>query len=348
MTDSTIGIGVIGCGTIGEFMLNAWLPMMKNARLVAASDPNPDRTALFSSKYGIDTGYQDHAALLADPAVDAVLVLTPNHLHAPQTIEALAAGKHVLCQKPLALSVVEARSMIDAATASGRVLMAGFVKRFWPYFLALDELKKSGRLGTIRTVRSQFSHSGIGKYYKPASQWFADKAKSGGGPLFDLGVHHFDVMRWLVGSDVTETSAFTSASAAGELEDSAVVNFRFANGVLGQGFYSFTTIAPPGVTLERLEVYGTAGTAIVDLSHPGRVTLRLSLDGDTATGGGWIDLPVAEGAPAFGAMLQHFVDCLVEGRQPVTTGWDGLLSVGMAEAAYASEAAGTHLPVGSA
>lgn len=337
-----IGIGVIGCGTIAEFMLNAWLPNARNARLVAASDPNPARTDLFRRKYGIEREWADHRDLLDSGDVDAVLVLTPNHLHAPQTLDALEAGKDVMCQKPMALTVAEAEAMNARAADSGRILMAGFVKRFWPYFQILDDLRKQEVLGEVRNVRSQFSHSGIGRYYKPASQWFSDRSKAGGGPLFDLGVHHFDAMRWLVGSEITEVNCLTSGGteAAGQMEDNAVVGLRFAQGAIGQGNYSFTTQTPPGVTLECLELYGTKATAMVALEHPGRPVVRISVDGDLLSRGGWIDLPVTETVPPFSAMVQHFVDCIAEGAQPVTDGSDGLKSVAVAEAAYESQASG--------
>lgn len=333
----SVGIGVIGCGTIAERMLNAWTPTMRNARLVAASDISADRTDHFSSRYGIERTYGDHQALLADPEVDAVLVLTPNFLHASQSIDAARAGKHVLCQKPMAMGVGEAREMIRAAAESDTMLMAAFVKRFWPYYVAVKKLLDENALGRLISIRTQFSHSGIGKYYVPASNWFNDRAKAGGGPLADLGVHHFDVMRWLVGAEAETVSAAmtTSSEQPDALEDNAIVTLGFANGVLGQGYYSFTTIAPPGVTLERLEVYGTEGTAIVWLAHPGRVVVQYCAEtGPVGLLGGWVDLPITEPVPAFGLMLQHFADCVREGRIPVTTGEDGLRSVEIAEQAY--------------
>lgn len=341
MTSKPIGIGIIGCGTIAEFMLDAWVPTMTNARLVGLSDPNDERTRVLQERYGVPRAFGDHRELMASPDVDAVLVLTPNHLHAPQSIDALTAGKHVLCQKPMALNVAEAEAMCAAAQAHGRILMSGFVKRFWPHFQVLDDLKKQGVLGEIRSVRSQFSHSGIGRYYKPASEWFSDKVKAGGGPLFDLGVHHFDAMRWLVGAEVAEVNCFTSSPAPdSQIEDNAVVGLRFADGTVGQGFYSFTTQSPPNVTLERMELYGTKASAIVALEHPDRTVLQICVDGDPLSKNGWIDIPVIESVSAFAPLVQHFVDCVSTGTTPVTDGSDGLQSVAIAEAAYLSHASG--------
>jgi Predicted dehydrogenases and related proteins len=338
MKENTLGLGVIGCGTIAERMLNAWRPHMKNARLVAVSDINRERVEYFRERFGIERGYADEHALLQDPDVDAVLVLTPNFLHAPQTIAAARAGKHVLCQKPLALTVEEAERMIDAAKEGGVTLMAAFVKRFWPYYAAVKKLIDDGALGRVTSIRTQFSHSGIGKYYVPASNWFNDRAKAGGGPLADLGVHHFDVMRWLVGAEVEYVSAEMTnpAGLPDALEDNAFVSLGFENGVVGQGYYSFTTVAPPGVTLERLEVYGTTGSVIATLSHPGRVVVQYCTETGPLANLGWVDLPVTEPIPAFGLMLQHFVDCIREGRRPVTVGEDGLRTVEIAEHAYIS------------
>jgi len=128
---------------------------------------------------------------------------------------------------------------------------------------------------------------------------------------------------------------------AGSLEDNALVNLRFANGTLGQGYYSFTTIAPPGVTIERLEVFGTNGTVMVTLAHPGRVTVQLCTEqGPGSEFGGWIDVPVLEPVPAFGLMLQHFVDSIQAGKRPVTTGEDGYRSIEISQAAYVSARSG--------
>ncbi|MBM6596293.1 Gfo/Idh/MocA family protein [Microvirga pudoricolor] len=338
MKSDKLGIGIIGCGTIAERMIKAWHPHMRNARLVAASDINGGRVEHFKERFGVERGYAEESALLNDPDVDAVFVLTPNFLHAPQTIAAARAGKHVLCQKPLALTTDEASRMIDAAKENNVTLMAAFVKRFWPYYAAVRKLIDDGALGRVVSIRTQFSHSGIGKYYVPASNWFNDRAKAGGGPLADLGVHHFDVMRWLVGAEVDYVSAeMTNSNGVSDaLEDNAIVNLGFANGVVGQGYYSFTTVAPPGVTLERLEVYGTVGSVIVTLSHPGRVVVQYCTETGPLANLGWVDLPVTEPVPAFGLMLQHFVDCIREGRQPVTVGEDGLRTVEIAEHAYIS------------
>lgn len=345
--DDGPGIGIIGCGTIAGKMLAAWVPHMRNARLVAVSDVNPAQTELFQSTYGIPRAHADYRALLDDREVDAVLVLTPNFLHAEQTIAACAAGKHVCVQKPMSLTTAEAVDMIRAAETAGVTLMAGFLKRFWPYYVAIRKLLDDGALGELLTIRTQFSHSGIGKYYKPASDWFNDPAKAGGGPLADLGVHHFDVMRWLAGSDVARVSAdIARLGPEGVLENNATVSLRFANGVMGQGYYSFTTVAPPGVTIERLEVYGTTGTALVTLAHPGRVVVQYCAEvGAAATYPGWIDLPVPEPVPAFGLMLQHFVDCLIAGRAPVTTGIDGYRTVEISESAYVSAREGRHVEI---
>lgn len=344
---SQIGIGVIGCGTIAERMVTAWKPNMKGARIAAISDVNLARIDALKAKFPEAKGFEDYRALLADPGVDAVLVLTPNFMHAENTIAAAQAGKHVLCQKPMAMNLDEARRMIDAARANKVTLMASFVQRFWVPFVKARELLEQGAIGQILSVRSQFSHSGIGKYYKPASNWFLDPAKSGGGPLSDLGVHHFDVLRWIVDAEITDVSAEMGALGGAEgQENCAAINLRFANGVLGQGFYAFVTQAPPGVTLQRLEIYGTIGTIMVTLQNPARPTLQLVAEsGPAATFGGWIDVPVVETVPAFSPMLQHFVDCIRDGKRPVTTGEDGYRSVEVIQAAYTSAREGRRVTI---
>lgn len=345
-----IGVGVIGCGTIAERMVAAWRPYMTGAHVVSVMDTNPARVQMMQQRFAIPHGTDNLDELLARPDLDAVLVLTPNYLHACNSIAAAQAGKHVLCQKPMAMSLAEAQHMIDTARANKVILMASFLKRFWPYFARIRALIDDGVLGNVISVRSQFSHSGIGKYYKPASDWFLDPVKSGGGPLIDLGVHHFDVLRWIVGTEVVSVSAEIASLGQGErVEDNALVNLRFANGVVAQGYYSFATVAPPGVTIERLEVYGSKGTAIAVLEHLGRCIVRLCLEnGDRAFGGGWVDLPINEPVPAFALMLQNFADSIAGKTAPRTTGEDGYRSIEICQAAYASAREGQRIEVGGA
>ena len=344
----SVGVGVIGCGTIAERMVAAWRPNMSGAHFAAVMDTNPARVEVMRKRFDVPYGTGDLEALLAHPDVDAVLVLTPNHLHASHSIAAAKAGKHILCQKPLAMSLAEARAMIDAARENKVILMSSFVKRFWPYYAKVRSLIDDGVLGKVISVRTQFSHSGIGKYYKPSSDWFLDPAKSGGGPLIDLGVHHFDVLRWIVGAEVVSVSAETASLGQGEkLEDNALVNLRFANGVLGHGYYSFTTIAPPGVTIERLEVYGSLGTVIATLQHPARCVVQLCVENSPAPDfGGWTDLPVTEPVPAFALMLQNFADSIAAGSAPRTTGEDGYRSIEICQAAYQSAREGRRVEIG--
>ncbi len=344
----SIGIGVIGCGTIAERMLAAWHSNMSGAHFASVMDTNQDRVDVLCKRFDVPHGTTELDEILKRPDVDAVLILTPNHLHASHTIAAAKAGKHILCQKPLAMSLVEARQMIDAARDNQVLLMASFVKRFWPYYERVKSLIDEGVLGNIISVRTQFSHSGIGKYYKPSSNWFLDPAKSGGGPLIDLGVHHFDILRWIVGAEVVAVSAEISSLGQGEqVEDNALVNLRFANGVLGHGFYSFTTIAPPGVTIERLEVYGSLGTVIATLQHPARCVVQLCTEsGPGSTFGGWIDLPITEPVPAFGLMLQNFADAVIAKCAPRTTGEDGYRSIEICQAAYQSAREGRRIDIG--
>jgi UDP-N-acetylglucosamine 3-dehydrogenase len=343
-----VKLGVIGCGAIAERMLGAWRPHMRDAEIIALTDVNRDRADLFCKMFPTARGFSEFEALLAMPGLDAVLILTPNFLHASQTIAATHAGKHVLCQKPLAMNAEEARTMVASAQEAGVTLMAAFAKRFWPYYATTKAMVERGDVGKVLSIRSQFTHSGIGKYYVPASNWFGDRDKVGGGALVDLGVHHLDIMRWIVGAEVETVSAEITRSGGDTsgLEDNAIVNLQFEGGVIGQGYYGFTTIAPPGVSIERVEVYGTTGSIIVNLSHPARAVVQYCSDqGDLGRLGGWVDVPVADPQPAFSLMLQHFVDSLRRKEAPLTTGVDGLAAVAVVEAAYQSASAGRRIAI---
>lgn len=189
-----IKIAVIGVGSISSVHINGYLKN-PNVELYAFCDINEETLKTKGEKYGISRLYTDEETMLRElPEIDAVSVCTWNSAHAPCTILALQYGKHVLCEKPMAMNAAEARAMIDASKKYGKKLMIGFVRRFGNDAAITKDFIDAGNLGDVYYAKTTY----LRRNGCPGG-WFGDKSRSGGGPLIDLGVHRLDLALWLMG-----------------------------------------------------------------------------------------------------------------------------------------------------
>ncbi len=278
-------IAIIGVGNIAGAHIDAYLKN-PNAELYAFCDINPNRLQLMGNRYGISRLYTDEETMLKElPEIDAVSICTWNSAHAPCTIMALNAGKHVLCEKPMAINAEEAQAMLDAAKKNNKKLMIGFVRRFGNDADLTKDLIDSGRLGEPYYGKAV----NIRRNGNPGG-WFGEKARSGGGPLIDIGVHIIDLTRYLIGrphvssvyavtfnklSDtrpsVKTPKGYVSASATNhdifDCEDLASALIRFDNGFALSVEVSFNLNT--GKESNGVEIFGTDGgveiTGIVNL-----------------------------------------------------------------------------------
>ena len=194
-TGDKIRIGFIGVGNIAQ---NAIMPAylkQPDVEIVAVCDLKEARAREVAERHGIPHVYTDFNEMVKRDDIDAISVCTWNNSHAPATIAALQAGKHVLCEKPPAMTVAEAEEMRDAAKDAGKVLMYGLVQRFRTEVTVLKEFMEAGKFGDI-----YFGKTSILRRRGTPLGWFTDPAKSGGGPVIDIGVHLIDVTRYLMGS----------------------------------------------------------------------------------------------------------------------------------------------------
>ena len=188
MTESP-RFGVLGAGQISHVVCRE-IQCHPRARLVAASDPHPERLAALSTALGGLRTYSDNEALLADPELDAVFIATPNAFHAPLALAALRAGKHVMIEKPFALDAREASEVVAAAEHSGKLLSVGMNQRFVPDVQRVRELVTRGDLGRVYHAKAYwFRRAGIPKL----GTWFGKRSLAGGGALYDIGVHLLDL-----------------------------------------------------------------------------------------------------------------------------------------------------------
>ena len=208
MNVEPVGIGLVGAGAYGEFCLAAFAEMPE-VRIAAVCDTDAARAGHFASRYNVPA-YTDLAALIADPTVEIVALNTPPFLHAEQGVAALDAGKHLFCEKPLALTLPEGEALRAAAERSQTRLTIDYVMRQNPLWRAAAELRAAGMLGKLLHMELANHAAGLSL---PANHWFWDKAKSGG-IWIEHGVHFFDACAWVAGADgrITAAQAFTNAA----------------------------------------------------------------------------------------------------------------------------------------
>jgi predicted dehydrogenase len=186
--------GVLGAGQISRVACQE-INHHAAARVVAASDPHPERLAELAAGLGGLRTYADNAALLADPELDAVFIATPNAFHAPLARQALAAGKHVIVEKPFATNAIEAASVVEQAAREGKLLSVGMNQRFRPESQRVAQLVRRGTLGHVYHAKAfWFRRAGIPKL----GTWFGKKALAGGGALYDIGVHLLDLALFVI------------------------------------------------------------------------------------------------------------------------------------------------------
>ena len=223
-----VGVGIIGAGWFGERHAEA-MAALDDVRLVAASRTDPAALADFTARYG-GRGYTDYTELLADPAVDAVVIATPHHLHTAPVEAAARAGKHMLLEKPMAPTLAECDRIIEVAAEAGVTLMLGHTSQFAPAYRLAKEMLDAGEVGEIVLGISTMSKF----WFEPNRRdWHLDR-ETGGGMLLSAGMHCLDRLTWLVGSPVARVAAqLTTRFHEQAADDAGLIFLRYANGVAG-------------------------------------------------------------------------------------------------------------------
>lgn len=228
-------VGVIGCGSIAKYRHLPEYAANKHVEIVAVCDIIEDRVNEFAEEYNAKA-YTDYKELLADDSIDVISVCLPNYLHAPVSIAASKAGKHVLVEKPMATSREEAEEMIQAAKESGKKLMVGHNQRFVSSHEKAKKLIASGEVGKIYSFRTAFGHGGPeGWSVDGRDSWFFNKEEAFIGAMGDLGVHKTDLMRYILGEEFVEVASFveTNAKEDTEIDDNAVCVLKTESGIIG-------------------------------------------------------------------------------------------------------------------
>ncbi len=322
-------VGVVGTGGIARSHVLGY--QAAGAEVVALCDVNPVTLATRQNEWGVSTGYTDYLDLVADPAVEAVSVCTPNSSHHPITLAAARAGKHVLCEKPISMDLSQAQEMIDVCQVAGVVFQVGHHMRSWGAASKAKQLIERGDIGQITYVRLRQAHDwgGAGE----VRGVFGSKALSGGGTLLDNGCHLFDLARHLAGDVQDVYARIATRKFEIEVEDTAVSSLGFVSGAMGHVEVSWTGTG----WQEAFWVFGTDGSLECDNRvGPNVLTHRYR----SSSGGSWGETDVARyDLQALLSHTQHIINFLaaVGGTGPVVcTGSDGLEAVRLVLASYDS------------
>ena len=314
-----LGVGIVGLGFVGR---GAHVPAIANiadAKLAAVADPDAKRRERVQNKYAVGAAYASHEELIADPDVDLVIVAVPTQLHAPVARAALDAGKHVLCEMPLAVNLEDADELIDGARRKGVVLMPSLTFRFAPPFTRVRRMIAEGAIGTPVCVRyREFIPAKDLASQWPPSAWMWNLEESGG-PLFTLAVWSIDLVRWITDSEIdmiTAVATYTPLEHLGTVGYDATAAVRLQNGISGSLEYSGSV--SPSAARCSLEIVGDTTNVLVTSDND-----RVTLYGDDPCRTEW---NVRQSGPRMWGHEQqdeHLIRCIRNGETPAISPEDG-------------------------
>ncbi len=315
--------GLIGCGDIAQKRVAPAIRDSPSSELIAVNRAQSDLAASFAKQFGARRWYLDWQKLLLDEEIDAVYIATPVHLHAAQAIAAAAAGKHVLCEKPMAMNVRECDQMIDAGRRNQVKLGVAYYRHFYPVVERIKIIIKSGEIGT--PVLAQISAF---EQFNPAADdprsWLLKKDLAGAGPMFDFGCHRIEVLTNIFGP-ITEVKAMTANAVFDrEVEDTAAAVFRFEQGACGVLSVSHAAAEAK----DSLNIFGSLGSIRVSILNEGKIRVIGKL------GERYESHP--SHANLHAPLIEDFVTAVLTDREPAVSGGTGRAVALIEEEIYAT------------
>jgi len=341
----TIGFGIVGCGMISNFHARA-IADVPRTKLVACFDTRADAAEKFAAANGC-RAYTDLNKMLADPKVSIVTIATPSGAHMEPAVAAARAGKHVIIEKPLEVTLKKCDRIIEACEKAGVQCGAIFPSRFHDSSVKLKRAIEGGRFGRLTLGDAYVKWFRTQAYYDSGA-WRGTWALDGGGALMNQAIHSVDLLTWLMGPVVEiQANTATLAHVRIEVEDAVVATLRFANGALG--VLEATTAAYPGY-LKRIEIHGSEGSALLeeedlkawDFAKPRKEDKAIldQMREHKSTGGGASD-PAAIGHHGHTMQFRDFVEAVKKNRPPAVDGHDGRRSVEIILGVYKAAETGT-------
>jgi len=323
----TVRIGLIGAGRMGGTFAHHLAFTVTEAEFVAVADSNAETAKQVAARYGVKKSFGDYRELLDEKDIEAVVIASPTGTHAEVVKAAANAGKHIFCEKPLALTLKECDEALAVVEKAKVKLQIGFMRHYDPAYMAAKQQIDSGAIGAPVMFKS------MGRDPKRTSLEFA-KRENGGGLILDMGVHDYDLARWLMGSEVERVYSEGGCLVYPELKevgdiDNAVVNLKFANGAVGNVDLSRNSVYGYDV---RTEVIGSKGSLFIGKLQqtPLLVMTPNSIAHDT------VPYFMERFVEAYSAEIRDFVKCVMDDGQPQVTGRDGRAAVAIGIAATKS------------
>lgn len=322
-----LGVGVLGVGEMGKRHAENLRSLVPEARLVAVADASAERARQVATELEIEHSYSSLEAMLERKDLDAVLIATPDTFHAQAVEIAARAGKDILCEKPLALSLADAHAALRAVSAAGRRLQIGFMRRYDPAYRAAMKRVEAGEIGVPVIFKS------VGRD-KDAPPLAAYRANVNGMVFYNNTIHDFDLARWLVRDEIIEVHAYATVAIRPEVAQygdvvASVVNLQYQQGAIGnvesyvQAVYGYDV---------RTEIVGSQGSILVGSLEKTPAVFLTSKGGEQILA----DHFLARFRDAYLAEVQDFVQSILHDRAPRVSGEDGLKALAIAVAAQNS------------
>ncbi len=314
----SIGWCIVGLGRISMDHFMPALKQSKNGRVVALVSGHPEKAAKQAALYGVSSNaiysYEDYGLIRENKEIDAVYIALPNSMHAEYSIRAAKAGKHVLCEKPMATSVADSKAMIAASNAANKKLMIAYRCQLEPTNLRAIELIRSGAIGTVQAIES------ANGFNIRAGEWRLNRKLAGGGPLMDVGIYSLNACRYLTGEEPHDIRANASVidhdGRFDEVEENLSWTMKFPSGIVASCNTSY------GAQMDGYyRVHGSKGVIQLQpaFGYQG-LHLTAQLDGHRQ-----LDEPSPEHDPAhFVRMADYFANCIAENKTPKGDGEEGL------------------------
>ncbi|MHA2394836.1 MAG: Gfo/Idh/MocA family protein [Promethearchaeota archaeon] len=326
-------VGLIGAGGFGYLHLSGY-ERNENCEITAIASRTEKSAKKAAGKFNVQQVYSGDGwiKMLKHENLDAVSICSPNYLHAQMVIEALKQNCNVLCEKPIAISQKELHDMEQELRRRDLIFFSSFQKRYISFISQIKEMIENQVLGEINLVRHIFSHYGPYTSWRPLSEqkWFFDAEKAGGGVLMDLGVHSIDILRYLIGEyNKVEGYSYNTICKKISNEDNCNVIFRFNNGVLGT-----MTISWCNEPSDIIEIFGTKGMIKIDMHSKEPLSFRPRKLGRNPAIKEFLQREHSMKIMPQHRLINHFIDCILKGKQESPDFNDGKRAVEFVLEAY--------------